>query len=140
MDQRAYHLQTQAHSAVQYALQRGTLARQPCEKCGVGAQAHHDSYWPEKWLEVRWLCPLHHREWHEHNEPEWPTIFDFHPSDRNCAVLDGPSSTGKAGRHPSPWYWKARKGWYVTLRGKRHRLGQDQAEAHARFLALLALE
>jgi integrase len=25
-------------------------------------------------------------------------------------------------RHPEPWHWKARDGWYATIRGTRHRL------------------
>src|SRR5690349_9971798 len=51
-----------------------------CEQCGAEpAQAHHDSYYPDRWLDVRWLCPNHHLEWHRENEPEWPSIFEFHP-------------------------------------------------------------
>ena len=131
MDDKAYHLQTLSHAAVRAALRRRALIRQPCETCGATAQAHHDSYWPEKWLAVRWLCPTHHREWHQNNEPEWPTIFDFHPCDR---PLHG---TGKAGRPPSTWYWKARRGWYVVLNGKRHRLGAERDEAETAFRNLL---
>lgn len=45
------------------------LARQPCERCGRRrrVQAHHDDY--DKPLEVRWLCPPHHREWHAAHGP-----------------------------------------------------------------------
>ena len=82
MDDRAYHLQCQAHRAVAHALEIAGIARQPCEVCGGHAQAHHDSYYPERWLDVRWLCAKHHKEWHDANEPEWPTIYEYHPSDQ----------------------------------------------------------
>ena len=36
--------------------------RQPCEVCGAQADAHHEDYY--KPLEVKWLCPLHHRRLH----------------------------------------------------------------------------
>jgi hypothetical protein len=55
-----------ANEAVQYALRMGTLQKQPCEVCGdQKAYAHHDDY--EKQLEVRWLCPGHHNQWHAEN-------------------------------------------------------------------------
>jgi len=36
-------------------------------------------------------------------------------------------------RDPKPWYWKARKGWYVTINGKRHFLSTDKKEAKELF-------
>lgn len=44
-----------------------SLERMPCEKCGSSdtVHAHHDDY--SKPLDVRWLCPQHHREWHQEN-------------------------------------------------------------------------
>lgn len=57
-----------ARNKVAYALKRGKLQPQPCEKCGEGkAQAHHDDY--AKPLVVRWLCTTHHAEWHRDNTP-----------------------------------------------------------------------
>ena len=41
------------------------MSRQLCEICGKPAQAHHDDY--DKPLEVRWLCPKHHMEWHKNH-------------------------------------------------------------------------
>ena len=39
-----------------------------CEKCNkVNAQAHHDDY--SKPLNIRWLCPLHHKEEHKKVNP-----------------------------------------------------------------------
>jgi len=42
------------------ALRDGKIVRQPCEKCGERAQAHHPDY--SKPLQVQWLCPKHHKE------------------------------------------------------------------------------
>jgi ribosomal protein S27AE len=40
-------------------VQRGTLPRQPCERCGAPeAQTHHPDY--DKPTEIRWLCPKCH--------------------------------------------------------------------------------
>jgi hypothetical protein len=103
--------------------------RQDCEVCGQAAQAHHDSYYPDKWLEVHWFCPAHHREWNDKNEPTWPTIYEFHPSDH--------PPNGTLGRPPTPWYWKARKAWYVNLKGKRYRLHEEEAKAWETFEKIL---
>lgn len=52
-----------ARTLVQTAVINGTLARLPCEVCGATpAEAHHDDY--SRPLDVRWLCPSHHREHH----------------------------------------------------------------------------
>jgi hypothetical protein len=50
------------HYAVEKAIKRGVLVRQPCEVCGAKAHAHHVDY--GKPLEVQWLCPLHHARQH----------------------------------------------------------------------------
>jgi len=60
-----------AHRAVARAIKSGKLVRGPCEVpgCKCKAAAHHDSYEPEHWLDVRWLCKSHHQRWHaEHPE------------------------------------------------------------------------
>ena len=63
-----------AQNAAEKAVERGLLIPQPCEVCGVMAsfkdgrrnvQGHHDDY--NKPLEVRWLCQVHHHEWHKNN-------------------------------------------------------------------------
>lgn len=56
-----------AHRAVNDAIRYGKLKSLPCQNCGltVGIRAHHDDYL--KPLEVRWLCPKHHAEWHRLN-------------------------------------------------------------------------
>ena len=52
-----------ARGLVRKRIYRGTLTRQPCEKCGLpNGHAHHDDY--SKPLEIRWLCPVHHKEVH----------------------------------------------------------------------------
>jgi len=63
---RSYKYQQQrAHSAVAMAGANGDLIKQPCERCGLNAEAHHDDY--RELLAVRWLCFNHHRQWHTTN-------------------------------------------------------------------------
>ena len=53
-----------ARGAVANALRSGRLKKQPCEICGdENVHGHHDDY--SKPLDVRWLCPVHHREAHK---------------------------------------------------------------------------
>lgn len=57
-----------AKNDVRRAIKMGLIVRRPCEICGAEkTHAHHDDYnYP---LKVRFLCPIHHREWHaEHGE------------------------------------------------------------------------
>lgn len=52
-----------AHHAVEWAIERGELTRQPCEVCGATrVDAHHDDY--SRPLDVRWLCRGHHLQIH----------------------------------------------------------------------------
>jgi hypothetical protein len=57
-------LKKKAHQAVSYAVQKGKLVRQPCERCGTNENvvAHHEDY--SKPLDVVWLCKYHHKERH----------------------------------------------------------------------------
>jgi hypothetical protein len=59
-----------ARSLVSRAIASGKLVKQPCELCGGAAHAHHDDY--GKPLDVRWLCPTHHSEWHSFNVAKCP--------------------------------------------------------------------
>ena len=93
------------------------------------SQAHHDSYYPDQWLVVRWLCPKHHRVWHLESEPIWPTIYEFHPSDEKPARQRRGTYIGPSGRMPRPWFHKHRMAWYANVRKKRYRLSTDYAEA-----------
>jgi uncharacterized protein YdaU (DUF1376 family) len=52
-----------ARHAVRRAILSGRLTPQPCERCGKAAQAHPEDY--DKPLQVRWLCPKHHRGAHD---------------------------------------------------------------------------
>jgi len=54
---------------VEHAIRKGILRRGPCEICKsvIDICGHHDDYnYP---LKVRWLCKLHHFQWHEKNKP-----------------------------------------------------------------------
>jgi len=50
------------HTAVKIALLKGSLVKQPCEKCAAKAEAHHDDY--TKPLDVKWFCRRHHAREH----------------------------------------------------------------------------
>ena len=53
-----------ARSVTKLAIRAGILKRLPCEVCGsTDADAHHEDY--AKPLDVRWLCPAHHRQHHK---------------------------------------------------------------------------
>lgn len=50
--------------AVNNAVRDGRLVKQPCEACGAKrVHGHHDDY--SKPLDVRWLCPVHHKQVHK---------------------------------------------------------------------------
>lgn len=56
-----------AHIITNNALKNKIITRQPCEICSqdLNVHAHHDDYLQP--LNVRWLCPIHHKEWHDLN-------------------------------------------------------------------------
>lgn len=55
-----------AHILVGNHIRAGKLIKCACEICGdENTNAHHDDY--AKPLEVRWLCDIHHAEWHKEN-------------------------------------------------------------------------
>lgn len=55
-----------AHIIVGNAIRDGKLSKGACEVCGsIESHGHHDDYALP--LVVRWLCPLHHAEWHREN-------------------------------------------------------------------------
>ena len=56
-----------AHKIVNNAIRDGKLFKEPCVICGSNenTHAHHDDY--AQPLNVRWLCPIHHKEWHDMN-------------------------------------------------------------------------
>jgi len=75
-----YPNKCKAHWIVNNSIRDGKLFREPCEHktkkfkeiflmilCGKkNTHAHHDDYL--KPLNIRWLCPEHHSEWHKENE------------------------------------------------------------------------
>lgn len=74
--------------AVERAIKKRILVPQPCEVCGVvknrsdgqrDVVAHHDDY--NKPLDVRWLCKVHHAEWHKtHKAIPWARFRSKRPS------------------------------------------------------------
>ena len=62
-----YPQKVRARRKVAYEISLGNIKSKPCEKCGYKGvtHAHHDDYhYP---LNIRWLCPACHREWHDQN-------------------------------------------------------------------------
>lgn len=75
-----------AHALVLRAIERGELAKMPCEICGEWeTQAHHDDY--NKPLSVRWLCDKHHKEWHAKNKPKYITKKVL-TNKAGCAIME----------------------------------------------------
>lgn len=61
------HEKYKAHCKVSNAIRDGKLQKKRCEECGsTNSHAHHDDY--NKPLDVRWLCSMHHRQWHKEND------------------------------------------------------------------------
>lgn len=52
-----------AQNRLNYAVRKGVVQRKPCEVCGTTdkVHAHHRSYEPEHWYDVRWLCFVCHK-------------------------------------------------------------------------------
>ena len=56
----------EAHIIVGNAIRDGLIQKLPCSVCNSSdAVAHHCDY--DKPLDILWLCPLHHTEWHRLN-------------------------------------------------------------------------
>lgn len=55
-----------ARWAVQRAVKSGLLIRCKCSICGDNnVHGHHNDY--DRQLDVIWLCPFHHKQWHAKN-------------------------------------------------------------------------
>ena len=54
-----------AHGILGRAIKSGKIIRMPCEVCGSTEKihGHHEDY--TKPLEVKWLCPQHHKDAHK---------------------------------------------------------------------------
>ena len=61
-----YPKKYKAHAMVNRAVRAKKLFKEPCEICGnINVNAHHDDY--DKPLNIRWLCSVHHHDWHVKN-------------------------------------------------------------------------
>ena len=57
-----------ATTLVNNAIRGNNLFKEPCVVCGsTEVHAHHDDY--AKPLNVKWLCAVHHKQWHVENGP-----------------------------------------------------------------------
>ena len=56
-----YPEKSMAQNRLNYAVRKGRIKRLPCEVCGeVKTHAHHVSYEPKDWYNVKWLCNVCH--------------------------------------------------------------------------------
>ena len=62
-----YPKKYQAITAANNAIRDKKLVKKPCEVCKseISVHGHHDDYL--KPLDVRWLCAVHHSQWHKKN-------------------------------------------------------------------------
>ena len=62
-----YPRKYEAHTMIGNAIRDGKLFKEPCRVCGAedGVHAHHDDYAMP--LNIRWLCAVHHSQWHKEN-------------------------------------------------------------------------
>jgi ribosomal protein S27AE len=80
-----------AHGMVWNEIRGGRLIKQPCEVCGEGpAHAHHDDY--SRPTDVRWLCAIHHAEFHRNHAIRNP----------HSSAADPSRQTDTAGADSSP--------------------------------------
>ena len=59
--------QRKAMTAIMHALERGKIEKpDSCQVCNKKrkVQGHHESYEPEHWLDVIWLCASCHKKYH----------------------------------------------------------------------------
>lgn len=96
----SHPVETRAQKAAHKAIVSGKLVRQPCEVCGEEkVHAHHDDY--TKPLEVRWLCPSHHRLEHFRQK-------GIHGSAPYIALPKSPPS--------GCWFDRRQNRWYARIR------------------------
>jgi len=60
-----YPLRNKARAALRHEVRVGRIIRGPCQVCAstIRIEAHHHKgYEPEFWLDVVWLCRVHHTE------------------------------------------------------------------------------
>jgi len=61
-------IKLKAGRVIENLLRNGGIVKFPCETCGeLRVHAHHCDY--SKPLDVTWLCPQHHNDWHKLNGP-----------------------------------------------------------------------
>jgi hypothetical protein len=100
-----------ARSIVSAAKSSGRIFAGPCEVCGAErTHAHHDDY--NKPLEVRWLCPMHHKEWHMNNKAvEATSLQRRHPLGKSGVRGVTPNQWGNY----QAWHRKNYLGTFPTI-------------------------
>jgi len=86
INRRKEYIQEMAREAVKKTLKEGGLTKpQRCNLCKYSGKldAHHWSYKPEHWTDVKWCCVKCHREIYDRKAPRFPlwTIIDIEIND-----------------------------------------------------------
>lgn len=95
----------QARAAVRAALASGELRRRPCEICGFhDTEAYHSSYTETRFLDVRWVCAIHHREVHAvENRSRRKETFDWRVVVAMTVLAIDLRSADEVERGPDGW-------------------------------------
>jgi hypothetical protein len=81
-----------ARRAVKKEMEAGRMEYGPCEVCGTEhgrIDAHHDSYHPDDWLKVRYLCRKHHLQHHREEKARLKKLREARLPSLVPAVLEG---------------------------------------------------
>lgn len=84
----AHKDQVSAMQKINRYIKNGMVRRRECEVCGdENTHAHHDDY--TRPLSVRWLCPIHHSEWHKNNTPKRGPIDEYNTTIDRAKIRTG---------------------------------------------------
>lgn len=80
--------QVSAMQCINHYIKLGLVTKKPCEVCGLNnVHAHHDDY--TRPLNIRWLCPVHHKEWHMTHEPKHGAVDKEMTKEDRKKIKDG---------------------------------------------------
>lgn len=110
------------------AVRRGLIVKKPCEVCQSErfVVAHHDDY--DRRAEIRWLCRVHHHEWHQLNGEG----ANAHTAEKFCREHRSASGVVGVVRRRSGWraviYVNRKPAWTCQFRTKEEAALAREAE------------